>query len=255
MSTPPGAERKMLLRVENIGLSIGGLQILRDVNLEIGAGKITSIIGPNGAGKTTLFNVVTGRMSPTSGKVWFKGKNIVNFRPFQIAQLGLARSFQITNIFERMSVFENVCMAAQTRFSYRCGVFSQVSKDVATSRKAEEMLELIGLEKMKMRLARELSHGDQRRLEIGMSLAIEPDFLMLDEPTSGMSPAETQATIELIKSVGEKVTICLIEHKMNLVMTVSHKIIVLNLGTKIAEGSPEEVAADERVRRIYLGTA
>jgi branched-chain amino acid transport system ATP-binding protein len=245
----------MLLRTENISLNIGGLQILRDLNLEIAEGKITSIIGPNGAGKTTLFNVITGRMSPTRGKVWFKDKNIVGLSPFQIARLGLARSFQITNIFERMSVFENVCIAAQTNFPYRSSIFSQVSKDVATSRKAEEILELIGLEEMKNRPARELSHGDQRRLEMGMSLAIEPIFLMLDEPTSGMSPAETAATIDLIRSVGEKVTICLIEHKMNLVMTVSDKLIVLNLGGKITEGSPEEVASDERVQKIYLGTA
>jgi branched-chain amino acid transport system ATP-binding protein len=245
----------MLLRTENISLNIGGLQILRDLNLEIEEGKITSIIGPNGAGKTTLFNVITGRMSPTRGQVWFKDKNIVGLSPFRIARLGIARSFQITNIFERMSVFENVCIAAQTNFPYRSSIFSQVSKDVATSRKAEEILELIGLEQMKNRRARELSHGDQRRLEMGMSLAIEPVFLMLDEPTSGMSPAETAATIDLIRSVGEKVTICLIEHKMNLVMTVSDKLIVLNLGGKITEGSPEEVASDERVQKIYLGTA
>ena len=248
-------ERKILLRTERISLNIGGLQILRDVNLEIMEGEITSIIGPNGAGKTTLFNVITGRVPPSQGNVWFKDKNIVSLSPFQIARLGLARSFQITNIFERMSVLENVCIAAQTNFPYRCSIFSQVSKDAATSQKAGDILELIGLENMKGRLAHELSHGDQRRLEIGMSLAIEPDFLMLDEPTSGMSPAETAATIGLIKSVGKKVTICLIEHKMNLVMTVSDKLIVLNLGSKVTEGSPEEVASDERVQKIYLGTA
>jgi branched-chain amino acid transport system ATP-binding protein len=244
-----------MLRIENISLNIGGLQILRDINLEIAEGKITSIIGPNGAGKTTLFNVITGRMSPTAGKVWFKKKNIVNLPPFQIARLGIARSFQITNIFQRMSVLENVSMAAQTNSPHRCSIFSQVSADDATSRKAEEILELIGLAGMKERLARELSHGDQRRLEIGMSLAIEPTFLMLDEPTSGMSPAETAATIDLIRTVGQKVTICIIEHKMNLVMTVSDKIIVLNLGGKIAEGSPQEVASDARVQKVYLGTA
>jgi branched-chain amino acid transport system ATP-binding protein len=244
-----------MLRIENISLAIGGLQILRDVNMEIAEGKITSIIGPNGAGKTTLFNVITGRMFPTTGKVWFKGKNIVKLSPFQIARMGIARSFQITNIFQRMSVFENVCLAAQTNSPHRCSIFSQAAADATTSRKAEEMLELVGLAAMKEKLARELSHGDQRRLEIGMSLAIEPAFLMLDEPTSGMSPAETAATIDLIRSVGKKVTICVIEHKMNLVMTVSDKIVVLSLGQKIAEGSPEEVASDERVQRIYLGTA
>ncbi len=174
--------------------------------------------------------------------------------PFQIAQLGIARSFQITNIFQRMSVFENVCLAAQTNSPQRCNIFSQVSADTGTSRKAEEILELIGLSPVKERLAHELSHGDQRRLEIGMSLAIEPSFLMLDEPTSGMSPGETQATIDLIRSAGEKVTICIIEHKMNLVMTVSDKIIVLNLGEKIAEGTPQEVASDEKVQKVYLGS-
>jgi branched-chain amino acid transport system ATP-binding protein len=245
----------MLLRTENITLNIGGLQILRDVNLEIEKGEITSIIGPNGAGKTTLFNVITGRMSPTKGKVWFKEKNITNLPSFEIARIGIARSFQITNIFLGMSVFDNVCIAAQTTFPFRSSILSQVSKDLATSHKAEEILELIGLKTIKNRLARELSHGDQRRLEIGMSLAIEPDFLMLDEPTSGMSPAETASTIDLIRSVGKRVTICLIEHKMNLVMTLSKKIVVLNLGEKIAEGSPEEVASNDKVRKIYLGTA
>ena len=228
---------------------------MRNVNADLQEGKITSIIGPNGAGKTTLFNVITGRISPTTGKVWFKGKNIVRLSPFQIARMGVARSFQITNIFPRMSVFENVCLAAQTNSPHRSSIFSQAAADTTTSRKAEEILELIGLAALKEKFARELSHGDQRRLEIGMSLAIEPAFLMLDEPTSGMSPAETEATIELIQSVGEKVTICIIEHKMNLVMTVSDKIIVLNLGQKIAEGTPDEVAADDRVRRVYLGTA
>lgn len=243
-----------MLRTENISLNIGGLQVLRNVNLEIEEGEITSIIGPNGAGKTTLFNVITGRIPPTKGKVWFKGRNITKLPAFQIARIGIARSFQINNIFQDMSVLDNVCIAAQTNFPFRCSIFSQVSKDLATSRKANEILDLIGLEKIKNKLARELSHGDQRHLEIGMSLAIEPDFLMLDEPTSGMSPAETASTIDLIRSIGRKVTICLIEHKMNLVMTLSKNIVVLNLGEVIAEGTPKDVGSDDRVRRIYLGT-
>jgi len=230
------------------------LQVLRNVNLEIEEGEITSIIGPNGAGKTTLFNVITGRIPPTKGKVWFKGRNITKLPAFQIARIGIARSFQINNIFQDMSVLDNVCIAAQTNFPFRCSIFSQVSKDLATSRKANEILDLIGLEKIKNKLARELSHGDQRHLEIGMSLAIEPDFLMLDEPTSGMFPAETASTIDLIRSIGRKVTICLIEHKMNLVMTLSKNIVVLNLGEVIAEGTPKDVGSDDRVRRIYLGT-
>ena len=154
-----------------------------------------------------------------------------------------------------MTVLDNICLAAQTNFPFRCSIFSKVSKDLATLHKAEAILNLIGLEKMGNKIARELSHGDQRHLEIGMSLAIEPDFLMLDEPTSGMSPAETSATMDLIRSIGKNVTICLIEHKMNLVMTLSKKIAVLNFGRVIAEGSPEEIASDESVRRTYLGRA
>ncbi len=245
----------MLLRIENITLIIGGLHILRGVTAEIEEGKITSIIGPNGAGKTTLFNVITGRMTPTRGKVWFKEKDITNLPPYEIARAGIARSFQITNIFNDMTVFDNVSIAAQTRSPHRTSIFSQVSTDRSISQEADAVLELVGLTPVKEKLAGELSHGDQRRLEIGMSLAIGPDFLMLDEPTSGMSPAETAATIDLIRSLGKKVTICLIEHKMHLVMSVSDKIIVLNLGEKIAEGNPGDVAANNQVQRVYLGTA
>jgi branched-chain amino acid transport system ATP-binding protein len=244
----------MLLRTENVSLNIGALQVLKDVNLDIQKGEITSIIGPNGAGKTTLFNVITGRMSPTKGKVFFKGKEITNFPPFRIAERGIARSFQITNIFRGMSVLDNVCVAAQTKSANRCRIFTSASKDQAISNKAEETLEMVGLVELKNKLAGELSHGDQRRLEIGMSLAIEPELLLLDEPTSGMSPLETQATVGLIESLSQRVTICFIEHKMNLVMTLSHKIIVLNLGEKVAEGDPHAVASNGKVREVYLGT-
>jgi branched-chain amino acid transport system ATP-binding protein len=244
----------MLLRTENISLRIGGLHILRNVNVEMEAGRITSIIGPNGAGKTTLFNVITGRMVPSRGKVWFREKDITGRPPYEIARTGIARSFQITNIFKNMTVFDNICIAAQTRFPFRTSIFSQVSKDISTPREADAALELIGLGSLRNKPARELSHGDQRRLEIGMSLAIGPDFLMLDEPTSGMSPAETASTIDLIRSLSKKVTICIIEHKMSLVMTVSHKIVVLNLGEKIAEGSPQDIASNNEVQRVYLGT-
>lgn len=245
----------MLLQTKDISLSIGGLDILRNVDVEVEEGRITSIIGPNGAGKTTLFNVITGRMAPSKGRVWFRGKDITGWPPYDIARAGIARSFQITNIFKNMTVFDNMCIAAQTRFPFRTSIFSRVSKDPSTPAEAEAVLDLIGLGSLKNRLARELSHGDQRRLEIGMSLAIGPDFLMLDEPTSGMSPAETASTIDLIRSLSKKVTICIIEHKMNLVMTVSEKIVVLNLGKKIAEGSPQDIASNDEVQRVYLGTA
>jgi len=244
-----------MLRTEKINLSIGGLRILKDVTADMAQGQVTSIIGPNGAGKTTLFNVITGRMAPTSGRVFFEGAEITGLPPYEIARRGIARSFQITNIFPDMTVFENVSIAAQTRSSCRTSIMTRVSADRETAAEAASVVELIGLTGVGRKAAHELSHGDRRRLEVGMSLAIGPQFLMLDEPTSGMSPAETEGTIDLIRSLGKKVTICLIEHKMHLVMTVSDKVIVLNLGEKIAEGTPAEVAANERVQEVYLGTA
>ena len=194
-------------------------------------------------------------MAPTSGRVFFEGAEITGLPPYEIARRGIARSFQITNIFPDMTVFENVSIAAQARSSCRTSIVTKASTDRETAAEAASVVELIGLTGVGRKAAHELSHGDRRRLEVGMSLAIGPQFLMLDEPTSGMSPAETEGTIDLIRSLGKKVTICLIEHKMHLVMTVSDKVIVLNLGEKIAEGTPAEVAANERVQEVYLGTA
>ena len=242
-----------ILELRGVGKSFGALEVLFGIDLDIDEGKITSIIGPNGAGKTTLFNVISGRFPASAGTILFKKADITRMRPHEITLAGLARSFQITNIYQRMSVGENVFLAVQTRSKKRLSFFTGYQKMDDVQSRTEEILRRIGLEKWKDVPAGQLSHGDQRHLEIGMTLATGPELLLLDEPTSGMSPAEASATMQLISDLSHGFTIVLIEHNMDLVMNISHTIIVLNFGRKIAEGSPEEVADNPEVRRVYLG--
>lgn len=242
-----------ILELRGIRKSFGALEVLSKIDLDIEEGKITSIIGPNGAGKTTLFNVVSGRFPASSGTILFKHVDITRMPPHEITLAGLARSFQITNIYQKLSVAENILLAVQTRSKRRMSLFTRVQKMGDVQAGAEEVLKRIGLEKWRDVPAGQLSHGDQRHLEIGMTLATGPELLLLDEPTSGMSPAEASATMQLISDLSRGVTIVLIEHNMDLVMSISHRIVVLNFGRKIAEGSPEEVADDPEVRRVYLG--
>lgn len=245
----------MILDIDNISKSFGALQVLSEINLTIQEGLITSIIGPNGAGKTTLFNVITGLYRPDRGRVRFRGEDITGLKPHRITRRGLARSFQITNIFPKLSVRENIALAAQTVSSQRTSMFSGTGRLEEVDRQVDEIINLIGLGEYARDMAGTLSHGDQRHLEIGMTLATGPRLLMLDEPTSGMSPAESLTTIDLIETLRQKVTILIIEHDMDLVMKLSDRIVVLNFGRKIAEGSSEYISQDPEVRRVYLGEA
>ena len=242
-----------ILELRGVGKSFGALEVLSGIDLDIEEGKITSIIGPNGAGKTTLFNVISGRFPASTGTIRFKKLDITRMRPHEITLAGLARSFQITNIYQRLSVRENIFLAVQTRSKKRLSPFTRYQKMDDVKSRTEEILKRIGLEKWTDVPAGQLSHGDQRHLEIGMTLATGPELLLLDEPTSGMSPAEASATMQLISDLSRDFTITVIEHNMDLVMNISHRIVVLNFGRKIAEGSPEEVANNPEVRRVYLG--
>jgi branched-chain amino acid transport system ATP-binding protein len=242
-----------ILELRGVDKSFGALEVLSRIDLDIEEGKITSVIGPNGAGKTTLFNVITGRFPASAGAILFKKRDITRMKAPEITLAGLARSFQITNIFKKLTVSENIFLAVQTKSPQRLSLFSPAKGLKEVGEKSSEILERLGLRKWADVPAGQLSHGDQRHLEIGMTLATGPELLMLDEPTSGMSPAEAAQTMDLIKDLSREFTIMLIEHNMDLVMNISDRIVVLNFGRKIAEGSPEEVAENPEVRRVYLG--
>jgi branched-chain amino acid transport system ATP-binding protein len=242
-----------ILELRGVGKSFGALEVLSGIDLEVEEGKITSVIGPNGAGKTTLFNVISGRFPVNTGTILFKNKDITRLPLHEITLAGLARSFQITNIYQKLSVFENVSLAVQTRSPKRMSLFTR-SRDLEDVKaRSVEILDRIGLRKWADVPAGQISHGDQRHLEIGMTLATKPELLLLDEPTSGMSSAEISHTMDLVKDLSRDCTILLIEHNMDIVMNISDRITVLDFGRKIAEGSPEEIAENPEVRRVYLG--
>jgi branched-chain amino acid transport system ATP-binding protein len=242
-----------LLETEEISKSFGQMQAVNRLELKVKRGELKSIIGPNGAGKTTLFNLISGKMRPSHGRVRFKGEDITALPPSLIARKGLARSFQITNIFPDLTVFENVRIAVQQKHRKRSSFFVSASSLDEINESAKGILKQVGLIATRNDPARNLSYGDQRHLEIGITLAMKPDLVLLDEPTSGMSSFETRNTIHLIGRLAEHLTILLIEHKMDLVMNLSDTVMVMHYGEKIAEGTPREVERDRRVREAYLG--
>jgi branched-chain amino acid transport system ATP-binding protein len=242
-----------LLSLSGLRKAFGSLQVIEGLDLDVEAGRITSVIGPNGAGKTTLFNLVTGRLAPDAGRILFKDRSIAGLRPDAIARRGLARSFQITNVFPALTVHENVRLAAQSRSAAGLSLWTPAARLSAPEAEATALLDQVGLETQRGRAAHTLSHGDQRHLEIAMTLATQPELLLLDEPTSGMSTRETARTMALIRDIARRVTVLLIEHDMDLVMNLSHRVAVMAFGRKIAEGAPDEVARDAEVRRVYLG--
>jgi branched-chain amino acid transport system ATP-binding protein len=243
----------VLLETDRISRAFGLMMAVNRLNLQVRKGELKSIIGPNGAGKTTLFNLISGKIRPTQGTVRFKGEDITALPPNVIAQRGLARSFQITNIFPDLTVFENVRIAVQQKHKKRAAFFALAWTLSDINEKTEEILKQVGLMEYRDHLAKNLSYGYQRHLEIGITLAMKPDLLLLDEPTSGMSSIETRDTIHLIERLAENLTILLIEHKMDVVMSLSETVFVMHYGERIAEGTPKEVERDPRVREAYLG--
>jgi ABC-type branched-subunit amino acid transport system ATPase component len=240
-----------LLRTEQLTKAFGGLTAVNRVDFAIHRGELRAVIGPNGAGKTTFFNVLTGVLPPSSGRIVFKGRDVTGLPAHAVSRLGVARSYQITNIFGDLTVFENVRIAAQSRVThYRC--WGSAERLTSVTARAEEILRLLGLVTKRHVRAAELSHGEQRYLEIGIALATDPDFLLLDEPTAGMSPDETRRTAEFVRKLAGRVTIVLVEHDMEVVMGVSDRITVLNYGQVLAEGTPAEIRDNADVRRVYL---
>ncbi len=244
-----------VLEIRGLVKNFGKLAAVAGVDLDFQEGQFTSIIGPNGAGKTTLFNLVTGRLSPSSGTVMFNGKEITGLAPFQIARLKLSRIFQITNLFPELTVNENIKVSVLAKRKETSKIFTLSKNRGQADEEAERILEVIGLRDKKHSLCGSLSHGDQRLVEVGVALAIDPILLLLDEPTGGMGPEETDRMVQFIRTLSEKqkVTILLVEHDMNVVFSVSERIVVMAQGTVIADGSPDEIRKNDRVREAYLG--
>lgn len=243
------------LAIEDLRKSFGKAEIIRGVNLKIGKGERHAVIGPNGAGKSTLFNLITGRFPPTSGKVSLHGKNLAGLAPFQINRMGLSRSFQITNIFPKMTVFENVRCSLLWSKGYRYSFWNLVSKSRDLTESADAILDQINLLNRRDLPAGVLSYAEQRALEIGITIAGGADLIMLDEPTAGMSHSETDYIVDLIRKVTEDKTLIMVEHDMGVVFGLADYISVLVYGEIIATGRPEEVRANPKVQEAYLGAA
>lgn len=247
-----------LLSVKKLRKSFGGLTATEDVTLSVNQGERVSIIGPNGAGKTTLFNQITGYITPDSGTIEFNTQRINGYKPYKIVHMGIGRAFQRSNIFPRLSTFENIQSAviSQYRKQFNLWMFKNNHSDIIE--RTQHILEIIGLDdKRQERVASTLALGDQKRLEIGLALAMKPILLLLDEPTAGMSQSETENTVQLVKEVTEQFGMSLLftEHDMDVVFDISERIYVLNQGRIIAEGTPQEIAENEAVQQVYLGTA
>jgi len=251
---------KSALKADNISVKFGGLVAVDDVSFDIPTGGVVSLIGPNGAGKTTFFNVLTGLYKPTSGVVTFDEKNITAKPPHKIAQAGVARTFQNIRLFGLMTAEENVMVAMHSHL--KSGIISTVfgtkrqrSEEEESKKTARELLDFVGIGNTADQFARNLSYGDQRRLEVARALALRPKVLLLDEPTAGMNPQESQTFVDFVYRVRDKkgVSILLIEHDMSVVMKVSERITVLDRGQKIAEGTPTEIKSNKQVIEAYLG--
>lgn len=241
-----------MLEIDGLGISFGALVAVNNLSLSVPRGKITSVIGPNGAGKSTFFNLVSGALPPQRGRVSFAGRDVTGWPTNRLLAAGLSRSFQITNLFFELSVYENLRLAAQVLEPLRRALLPVARSRAARSR-AEELLEQFSLSEKATELAGHLSHGEQRRLEIAMALACRPKILMLDEPTQGMSHGDTQATATMIKGLAGELTILLIEHDIDVVMDLSDQVVVMHQGAKLAEGTPAEVRENNAVQKAYLG--
>jgi len=246
---------KILLETRKLSNSFGRICTARDLDLGFEEGVLASIIGPNGAGKSTLVNLLTGHLPVQSGGILFQGRDITRLPIHKRVRLGVCRSFQIVNIFPQLTVFQNVMIPVLARTGRSWRPFAKISGENAVHREVEDLLEKVGLGGVRESVAVALSHGDQRLLEVGVALAAMPVLLFLDEPTAGMNPVERVRLLESIRDLsrGGRTTFVLIEHDMDIVFSLSERIIVLHRGEVIGDGTPEEIRANDRVREVYLG--
>ena len=245
----------IILEAKNLTKAFGGLVAVDDVSIKIHAKTMHAIIGPNGAGKTTLFNLLSGVMPPTRGEVFYKGENITSLPPYKRAHLGIGRSYQITNIFPNLTVIENVRLAAQAKGKDNFKLFSRADDFRQYIDQAQEVIEMVDLKGRASFLARDLTHGEKRKLELGIMLACDPELLLFDEPTAGMSSEQVPELINIINRIVQQYerTAILVEHRMDMVMSISDVVTVMNQGRILAAGSPGEIANNKQVQIAYLG--
>jgi branched-chain amino acid transport system ATP-binding protein len=246
-----------MLEVREVSKHFGNLRAVQNVTLNVAAGELRAIIGPNGAGKTTLFNLLSGFFAPTAGSILFNGADITSRLAHQRVSLGIARTFQVTEVFPELTVRDNVVIAAETAAGLRLRLWAAKATRARVGQRVDEMLVATGLSGKQHRLVGELAHGDQRTTEIAMALALRPRLLLLDEPTAGMGDQETRDITQLIRRLhaGGELTIVLIEHDMRVVFDLAERITVLDQGAVLAEGVPEQIAANDAVQAAYLGKA
>jgi branched-chain amino acid transport system ATP-binding protein len=252
---PENTDHEVILEARNLRKEFGGLVAVADVSLQVRARTLHSIIGPNGAGKTTLFNLLSGTLAPTKGHVLFRGQDITHQPPYRMAHLGLGRSFQITNIFSNLTVLENVRLAAQAMGKDNFKLLHAADGFTYYRDKAAQVLARVGLQGRESVFASALPHGDKRKLELGIMLASDPEVLLLDEPTAGMSSEQVPALLEIIQNImaAGGHTVVLVEHRMDMVMSISDAITVMHQGRVLAEGTPQEIATNATVQSAYLG--
>ena len=244
-----------VLHLDHLNKAFGSLVVTDDICLDVAPGERHVIIGPNGAGKTSLVNQIGGQLRPSSGGILFKDRDIAGLTPDRISRLGVARTFQRNNLFQNLSVIENIRLALEVHQGNPLNFFAPVAHNRTLSERAAALMAQVHLAADGARPARQLSYGEQRQLEIGIALAGAPELLLLDEPTSGMSPTETARMIDLIGTLPRTLSILMIEHDMNVVFSVADRITVLYYGKVLATGAPADIQADARVREVYLGTA
>jgi len=243
-----------ILEIRGLRVDFGGVQAVDGVDLRVARDRVHALIGPNGAGKTTLFNALTGVVRPSGGRIVFDGEDITGWSPRRIAGRRLVRTFQITSVFPGLSVYENVAVAAQVKYGI-IGPMLRAGQRAGIAGCVQDSLALLGLDDLAERRVGDLSYGDQRVVEVAIAMALEPKLLLLDEPTAGMSPAETDRIARLVRRMRSHVGIVIIEHDMEVVMGVADTVSVLDFGRLIAEGSPDAIQRDPHVREIYLGSA
>ena len=247
--------REIIIETQNLSKHFGGLAAVDDVSIKIEAGTLHAIIGPNGAGKTTFFNLLSGNLKPTNGKVFYKGQDLTGKPIYRMIHMGIGRSFQITNIFPNLTVRENIRLASQAMENKNFHFLMDTAKMESVEERTTVVVEKVGLASQSLLPARMLSHGDQRKLELGMILAPDPELLLLDEPTAGMATDQVPELITLIQEVQQSglKTVILVEHNMNVVMKVSDRITVMHQGKVSAEGTPGEISTNHEVQTAYLG--